>query len=151
MFLLLLLLEHRACDDHRMLLHTHRRQRHYDLCLQPAHHRQPLGARRKMLPSPFPSAESGQFPAENDHLPRLGRDGQNTKRPFNVGFCPLQEFAWMGGSAIAAWGWTDEISDGVCFVQSSPVQSSPVPSLSCQVLLVSSSETKSSPSTDESK
>jgi|EP01047_Picozoa_sp_COSAG01_P076015 hypothetical protein len=22
------------------------------------------------------------------------------------------EFAWMGGSAIAAWGWTDEISDG---------------------------------------
>lgn len=22
------------------------------------------------------------------------------------------EFAWMGGSAVAAWGWTDEISDG---------------------------------------
>eukprot|EP01046_Picozoa_sp_COSAG06_P065459 COSAG06_NODE_16090_length_1023_cov_1.001082_2_plen_105_part_00 len=34
----------------------------------------------------------------------------------------------MGGSAIAAWGWTDEISDGVCVF--CPVQFSPEPVLS---------------------
>ena len=133
MFLLLLLLEHRACDDHRMLLHTHRRQRHYDLCLQPAHHRQPLGARRTTLPSPFPSAESGHFSFLLKTI--ICQDWVGTAKTqrdrSTLVFVPCRSLrGWEALPSLPGAGRTK--SRTVC-VLSSPVQSSPVQSRACLV------------------
>eukprot|EP01051_Picozoa_sp_SAG22_P004435 SAG22_NODE_237_length_14221_cov_37.207832_12_plen_270_part_00 len=46
------------------------------------------------------------------HFSRIGGNGLMISAYNLNATVSHSEFAWMGGSAIAAWGWTDELSDG---------------------------------------
>jgi len=49
---------------------------------------------------------------ESINQTRLGGNGIMISK-YNLNCTVLHSsFEWFGGSAIAAWGWTDEISDG---------------------------------------